>query len=135
VLGRLLRTTGSLTLRINWALTPDLSLETYAMPYISAGTYTRFYAVGAPRAAEYSARLIPTSYDGDDRFVAGQVRSNVVMRWDYTLGSSLYLVWTHEQTSSRSDLGRFSPFVDSYDLLRAKSYDTVMLKLTYLERF
>ncbi len=135
VLGRLLRTTGSLTLRINWALTPDLSLETYAMPYISAGIYTRFYSVAAPRAAEYSARLAATSYDGDNRFVAGQVRSNLVVRWDYTPGSSMYVVWAHEQTTDRSDLGRFSPFVDSYDLLRAKSYDTIMLKLTYLERF
>jgi hypothetical protein len=135
VLGRLLRTTGSITLRVNWALTPDLSLETYAMPYISAGTYARFYGVAAPRASDYSARLAPTSYAGDARFVAGQVRSNLVMRWDYTAGSSLYVVWTHEQTTDRSDLGRFSPFIDSYDLLRAKSYDTVMLKLTYLERF
>jgi len=134
ILGRLLRTTGSLTLRVNWTLTPDLSLETYAMPYVSAGTYSRFYTPIAPRAAQYSARLTPTDYDGGDRFVAGQVRSNFVVRWDYTPGSSLYLVWAHEQTTDRSDVGRFSPWVDSYDLLRAKSYDSILLKFTYLER-
>jgi hypothetical protein len=135
VLGRLLRTTCSVTLRVNWALTSDVSLETYAMPYVSAGTYNRFYAVVAPRAHDYAARTLLTTYDGDDRFVAGQVRSNLVARWDYVPGSSLYLVWAHEQTTNRSDIGRFSPLGDSYDLLRAKSYDTIMLKLTYLERF
>ena len=134
VLGRLLRTTGSLTLRANWALSPDLSLETYAMPYISAGEYTQFYRVASPRAEVYAKRRVPTQYAGDDRFVAAQVRSNVVLRWDYTPGSSLYVVWAHEQTSDRSDIGRFSPFVDSYDLLKATSYDTFMVKVTYLER-
>jgi hypothetical protein len=134
VLGRLLRTTGSLTLRVNWAMTPNVSLETYAMPYVSAGTYNRFYGVVAPRASEYAARIAPTTYDGDDRFVVGQVRSNVVARWDYVPGSSLYLVWAHEQTSDRSDMGRFSPLTDAYNLLHAKSFDTIMLKLTYLER-
>lgn len=135
VLGRLVRTTGSLTLRANWALTPELSLETYAMPYISAGLYTQFNQVTAPRAKDYFARVAPTLYDGDDRFVASQVRSNMVLRWDYLPGSSLYLVWAHEQTLDRSNTGVFSPFIDSFDLLRAKSYDTVMLKLSYLERF
>ena len=134
ILGRLVRTTGSLTLRANWALSPDLSLETYAMPYISAGTYTQFYRVVAPRADVYAERRVPTQYSGDDRFVAAQVRSNVVLRWDYTPGSSLYAVWAHEQTGNRSDIGRFSPFVDSYDLVKATSYDTFMIKLTYLER-
>lgn len=135
ILGRLLRTTGSLTLRINWAMTPDLSLESYAMPYISSGTYTQFYQVVAPRAAEYSDRVRSIAYDGDDRFVVGQVRSNLVLRWDYLPGSALYLVWAHEQTTDRNSIGRFSPFVDSYDLLRATSHDAVMLKLSYLEQF
>ena len=129
-----MRTTGSLTLRANWALSPDLSLETYAMPYISAGTYTQFYRVAETRAIDYFERRVPTLYVGDDRFVVAQVRSNFVLRWDYAAGSSLYAVWAHEQTSDRSDLGRFSPFIDSYDLLRATSHDTFMLKLTYLER-
>jgi len=134
ILGRLVRTTGSLTLRANWALSPDLSLESYAMPYVSAGTYTQFYQVVAPRADEYTARRVPTRYAGDDRFVVGQVRSNVVLRWDYVPGASIYAVWSHEQTSDRNDLGRFSPFTDAYDLLRATSSDTIMLKLTYMER-
>jgi hypothetical protein len=135
VLGRLVRTTGSITLRADWAMTPNLSLESYAMPYVSAGTYTQFYTIGAPRAAKYTDRITPTTYDGDDRFASAQVRSNIVFRWDYLPGSSAYLVWTHEQTLDRSDVGRFSPFMDSYDLLHAKSYDTVMVKLQYLERF
>jgi hypothetical protein len=134
ILGRLLRTTGSLTLRVNWALSTDLSLETYAMPYVSAGTYTQFYRVASPRAEAYGERRIPTQYDGDSRFVAAQVRSNVVLRWDYMPGSSLYAVWAHEQTSDRNDMGRFSPFMDSYDLLKATSYDTFMIKVSYLER-
>lgn len=135
ILGRLLRTTGSVTLRVNWTLAPTLSLETYAMPYVSAGTYTRFYTPIAPRAGSYSERLARTNYDGDDRFVAGQVRSNLVLRWDYIAGSSVYLVWAHEQTTDRADIGRFSPLVDSYDLLRAMTHDSILLKLTYFEQF
>jgi hypothetical protein len=49
-------------------------------------------------------------------------------------GSSLYAVWAHEQTGNRNEIGRFSPFTDSYDLLKATSYDTFMIKVSYLER-
>ncbi len=104
------------------------------MPYVSAGTYTQFYRVVAPRAHDYSDRRVQTAYAGDDRFVVGQVRSNVVFRWDYAPGASIYAVWAHEQTSDRNDVGRFLPFTDAYDLLKATSSDTIMLKITYLER-
>ncbi len=101
VVGRLHQDTLSLTLRASWALTPVLTLQYYAMPYSSTGHYERFYLVVAPRANEYVDRFRQTVYDGDDRIVFEQLRSNLVLRWEYYRGSSLFVVWSRDQDRDR----------------------------------
>ena len=135
VLGELHRVTASLVLRANWALSTKLTLETYAMPYVSAGNYESFSRVTEPRAERLAERTAPTTYDGDDRFRLAQIRSNVVLRWEWAPGSSAILAWSREQTSDRSDLGDIAWRRDSRQLLSAAASDVLMLKITRYDCF
>jgi hypothetical protein len=59
VVGRLRQKTASLTVRMDYAFTPELSLQLYASPFVSAGDYTDYREVADPRAAEFGARFRP----------------------------------------------------------------------------
>lgn len=128
LLGNLSQETVSLTLRLSWALMRGLTVEAYAMPYVTAGTYDTFYAVTRAAAPRYSDRRIAIQdYVGADRFLAAEVRSNTVLRWDYLPGSSIYLAWAHEQTEQRV-VGELDPVRDLRELVGAPSTDVVFLK-------
>jgi len=104
------------------------------MPYLTAGTYERFYQVVEPRARQYRDRMVAVAYAGDSRFLMAQIRSNVVLRWEYLPGSTLFLVWTREQTDDRTDLGVVRIDRDLSHLARSQPVDVVMLKLTQFAR-
>lgn len=98
--------------RLNYAIGPDLTLETYAEPFASSG---RFYRIGElPRPRSYSLREYGTDgttmtrfendsivvTDGSARFQLPvrdfnvlSFRSNFVIRWEWRPGSTAYLVW------------------------------------------
>ncbi len=131
IVGHLRQLTASVALRANWTLTPDLSLQIYASPYLSAGRYENFRAVTDPHAARYRDRFSPYDYDGDDRFIFAQLRSNVVIRWEYLLGSTLYLVWSHEQSLDDDQHGTLDLGRDFSGLVTSPTLDTVLFKLSY----
>ncbi|HEV3138860.1 MAG TPA: DUF5916 domain-containing protein, partial [Vicinamibacterales bacterium] len=56
VFAHLDQTTVALTARFNYTLTPNLSLQLYAQPFLSAGGYSQFRQVANARAADYFAR-------------------------------------------------------------------------------
>ncbi len=119
--GRLDQTTVGLDLRAELALAPTLSVQLYAQPFMSAGTHDAFKTVDAPRARGYEERfrhvevreLDGGGYGADlmeDRnvvpfddpdFNTGRFRSNLVFRWEYRPGSTLFLVWSHGRDHSR----------------------------------
>lgn len=131
ILGRLLRNTVSLTLRASWAIDHRLFLEAYAMPYLTAGTYDSFFGVASPRASKYRDRLRLTDFSGARRFALEQLRSNLVLRWEYALGSALYLVWTHEQTDRSGAYGTIRLDRGVSSMLSAQSIDVLMFKLSH----
>ena len=69
VFGRLDQTTVSLTLRVNYTITPQLTVQVYAAPFVSAGDYDRLQAarqrprraVRGPLRADRRTRPTPTS--------------------------------------------------------------------------
>jgi hypothetical protein len=123
VLGRIDQRTWSLTLRVNWTITPKITLQYYGSPFFSTGRYDHFKSVRETQAPEYADRfrsyaLNETSYrvkdnaydivepggaafsfDGPD-FSFRQFRSNLVLRWEYKPGSSLYVVWAQGRTGT-----------------------------------
>jgi hypothetical protein len=119
VLGSLHQQTFGATFRVDYIITPELSLQYYGSPFASVGKYSDFKIVTRPRAGEYSDRfaLLQTEGDGTqidartagdapDAFTFGnpdfsfsQFHSNLVFRWEYRPGSQLYFVWSDEMTS------------------------------------
>ena len=92
---RLYQSTSSVTFRLNYTLTPTLSLESYMQPFVSVGEFTNWRALEDGRAADVDARFRPYTARGTpDGFRFGQMRTNNVLRWEYRPGSVLFFVFT-----------------------------------------
>ena len=60
VFGHIDQTTTALTTRFNYTMTPNLSLQVYAEPFVSAGAYSGFKELVDGRAPRYEDRYRPT---------------------------------------------------------------------------
>jgi hypothetical protein len=140
--------TTSFTFRGELFLSPELSLQYYGSPFYSVGTYANFRRVDQSQAKEMESRLkaVDVSYDEAENgysfaynsetwnfpnpdFSFMQFRSNLVFRWEYKLGSTLYLVWAHD----RSGFERlYNPIPDiSGDLFGIQGNHVFMFKLNF----
>ena len=91
---RLDQKTLSMTARMNYTVTPTLSLQFYGSPFVSQGDYSNWRELDDPRADDYDGRFKPFTGRGDPGgFNFKQFRSNSVLRWEYRPGSTLFLVW------------------------------------------
>jgi hypothetical protein len=131
---RLEQRTLSLNLRGNYTAAPNLTVELYAEPFVSTGTYTDFRELSATlAAADYDARFAGYTPppDEDTAFRFRQLRTNAVLRWEYRPGSTLYLVWAHGREANeaiRSDRAWTSEYRDLFDL---HPDNTFLIKLAY----
>jgi hypothetical protein len=99
-------------LRLSYALTPDLTIEGYLEPFASSGQYTGFGELARPQTfnlKEYGTGGTTIAANGNDsytvtdgatQFTFGNpdfdfrsLRSNLVIRWEWQPGSTLFLVW------------------------------------------
>ncbi len=58
ILGKIKQQTMGATFRIDYNITPELSIQYYGSPFASVGKYSDFKSVTNPRAAEYSDRYL-----------------------------------------------------------------------------
>ena len=153
VFGDLNQTTVSMTFRGNVTLSPTFSLQAYVQPFVSAGRYDAFRRIDTPRAATFwgqfedfeSNRVIETDGDigldfdqdgaadldlGNPDFTFMSFRSNLVLRWEYSLGSTMFLVWQHGRTGSNSE-GRFDFGSNVSDLFKADFENVLLFKVNY----
>ncbi len=136
VFARLDQTTVLANIRLNVSLTPNLSLQTYLQPLISAGRYTDFKELARARSYDFvhyaSADEAPVNpYEPPDpSFNFKSLRGNAVLRWEYRPGSVLYFVWTQlrEDFEPQGEL-RFGP--STRRLFDAEADDVFMVKATY----
>jgi Domain of unknown function (DUF5916)/Carbohydrate family 9 binding domain-like len=128
---RLAQNTVTLTARANWTATPRLSVQLYAQPFVSSGTFAEWREISAATAASYRARYRPY---GAGRTPAGfnfrQFNSNAVLRWEYRPGSTLFVVW-QQGRDSRDSSGEFRIARDYRDLFRAHPDNTILVKASY----
>ncbi len=54
--GRIEQKTVGLTVRLNYSLTPDLSVQFYGQPFVAAGSYSRFKRITDPKTRDYDRR-------------------------------------------------------------------------------
>ncbi|MEM8484953.1 MAG: DUF5916 domain-containing protein [Bacteroidota bacterium] len=92
------------TLRGTVTLTPKLSVQLYSQLFAARGRYENFQIQqDRDNLAAFDA------YPKRDEFSFSSLQSNVVLRWEYRPGSSLFLVWTHGR-SAEDVLNPLSPW-------------------------
>ena len=152
VLGTINQKTLGLTFRVDFNLTPEFSIQYYGSPFISLGNYSKLKYITNPGADKYDDRFavyqdpviangayqlydysngprIDYSVENPD-FNFHEFRSNLVAKWEYRLGSFIYLVWSSDKSgntsSSHASLG------ESYKQLRSIFPNNIFLiKLNY----
>lgn len=154
IFARIKQNTLNASIRINYNITPDLSIQYWGQPFIATGKYNEFKRVTDSRANKYRDRfkLFDTdelSYDatnetyqvlnnsGDQLYTFDQpdfnvknFLSNMVVRWEYSPGSTLYLVWSQTRNTSVAD-GSFDFNRDIQRLFDEKPYNVFLIKLSY----
>lgn len=151
------RQTISMQTRLNYAITPELSVEFYGEPFVETGDFYDYGELLAARSrflllygtAGTEIEEIPPEEpgdpativvrDGDDVFsfddgdyVALSFRTNFVVRWEYLPGSTLFFIW---QLNRGEDLSVQNPdranFGNLLDSVSAPGQSFLALKLTY----
>lgn len=130
VFGRIKQRTVAMTLRVNYTLTPDLSVQSYAEPFVSTGAYSGFKEVTNGRADAYAERYEPYAYAGSPDFNAPSFRTTNVMRWEYKPGSALFIVWQQRRSGYGED-GAFRFGRDFGGTFSLPSRNVFLVKLSY----
>jgi hypothetical protein len=130
VFGRLDQTTVSWTTRVNYTITPQLTVQIYAAPFVSAGDYDRFKRLVDGRAAHYEDRYTPVVYAGNPDFNYRSFRSTNVLRWEYKPGSALFVVWQQGREDVQ-DHGRFDFRSDFGGVFSAPARNAFLVKWSY----
>ena len=144
----------SLSARINVGITPDMSIQYYGQPFYFAGNYSQFKTITNPDAPDYNNRFheytpneiqpdtenniynVDTDGNGTDfsfdnpDFHFLQYRSNLVYRWEYKPGSTLFLVWSQGRTTDGSE-GKFMFNEYSKKLRAASPQNDFLIKISY----
>jgi hypothetical protein len=141
----------ALTARVNWIFSPWLSLQVYAQPLVSRGTYAGFKELERSRSFDFllygpdeisrdaasgtytvnasRGTADPFSFENPD-FNFKSLRVNTVLRWEWRPGSALYVVWTQARENAAnpgtSDLGN-----DLDDLLASPSANVFAVKASF----
>jgi hypothetical protein len=128
--------TTSATVRLNYTFTPEMSFQAYTQPFVSKGTYSNVRQLSAnPRAAAYDDRYAVfndpaiTTNPGGFNFKAFQ--SNLVYRWEYRPGSTLFVVWNEGRQGYIGAEGGRNFQGDVRDLMRLHPANTFLVKVSY----
>jgi hypothetical protein len=146
----------SMTLRMSYNITPDLTIQYYGQPFITRPLYSNFAFVTDPLNKTFENRfhkfskeeitkngnaylidenkdgVVDYSFDSPD-FNYVQFRSNLIARWEYRAGSEFYLVWS--QNNSPNAFADLSSKIENSLWDNAFSGDSgrniFLMKMTY----
>jgi hypothetical protein len=149
VFGTIERSDVSVQLRLGYTLKPDLTLDVYAEPFAASGRYLAFGELAAARSRElrvYGAggTSIEPQADGSRQvrdaaavfalpnrdFHVKSWRSNVVLRWEWRLGSTAYLIWQQDRFASETSPRR-AGFRELLDTISAPGDNVLAVKVTF----
>ncbi len=149
VFGVVDRTTLSTQFRVSYTFKPDVTLDVYAEPFAASGRYTAFGEMIRPR--EMNLRMYGTDgtaivrqADGSYRVTDGAAnftianrdfntrsyRSNVVLKWEWRPGSTLYVVWQQNRASQTTE-GEHVGVGDLFDSWSAPGDNFFVIKTTF----
>ena len=126
VYGRLRRDVFDVTARATYAFHRDMTLEVFLQPFVAVGDYTDIRRLARPSSFEFEPATLP--FDPD--FNRKSLRGNIVLRWEYLRGSTLFFVW-NMSTLDEARPGVFTPLRDLGSAFGADGTNVFMLKMTY----
>jgi hypothetical protein len=124
ILGTIDQKTMGFTFRVDYSVTPELSVQFYGSPFVSRGRYSDFKRITDPKHETFASRYSVFESPGLSGGVYGldetgdgisdyniynpdfnfhQFRSNLVAKWEFRPGSFLYLVWSSDRTNPGGD--------------------------------
>ena len=143
------RSTLSARIRLDYSLNPDLTVELYAEPFAASG---RYYDLGELSAASTGALRtygtdgttlergadgsLNVTDQGDTFSIANpdfnvrSFRSNLVLRWEWVRGSTLFLVWQQDRSERTTD-GRLVRPSELWDSFTGSGRNVFALKINY----
>jgi hypothetical protein len=135
VFGRLDAYSIGTVLRATYAFLPRLTLQAYAQLFLASKHYRELstYSASAPGAHIALGMLSPFTgvLSSNPDVEEGALNINVVLRWEYMLGSTLYLVYTRAQTPSQTLALGDSGTLQLAPVAKAPAVDALSLKLVY----
>jgi hypothetical protein len=149
----------SMEMRADYTVTTNLSIQFYGQALFTAGEYTNFRETDQVRAASFNERfselenaITDLDVNGNDvldiyndqseyytfedgiwtDFNYKEFRTNLVIRWEFQTGSSLFFVWSDGYTHSKDEDVKFDFSNDVEDLFNQSGDNVFLLKLNYL---
>jgi hypothetical protein len=117
----------SMSTRASWVINPRMSFQLYTQPLLAVGDYWNFKSLAAPRTFDFDR--FTGAVDNPD-FNFKSLRLNAIFRWEWRLGSTLYIVWTEQREDTRNP-GVFGLGRDARALFRASPDDVFLVKVSY----
>lgn len=153
ILGEIDNESLSTTLRVNYNINPNLTIQYYGQPFIFKASFTNFNYVNDATAVDLNERVtwyddnqisfsdglysVDEDRDGNTDYAFGnpdfafvQFRSNLVLRWEYIPGSEIFLVWSQGITGLGDPSNDFNTIIDN-QLLQQRPQNTFLIKATY----
>jgi len=116
------------TTRLDISFTTNASLQLYIQPFIAVGDYSNFKELARPKSYEFiKYNNIGENPDFHDR----SLRSNLVFRWEYRPGSTLFLVWSQSRSASFEDANHSLDFSDIKGSFSDNGKNVFLAKLSY----
>lgn len=142
--------------RVNYLFSPTLSLELYAEPFVASGQYSNFGELEAARSSNLrvygedgGTSITPVvdpesglvdSYDVTDGgasfslsnndFNITSFRSNLVLRWEWSPGSTVFFVWQQNKAGSSPAGSSLEPG-SLFDAVTAPGQNIIAIKANY----
>ena len=150
LMGHMDQKTYGVTMRLQVNVTPDISIQFYGSPFTSTAKFSDFKEAADTKSPTYDKRFHVFSRDElsfadgtyhikrkgreasfkNPDFSFNEFRSNLVARWEYLPGSTLYFVWEHRMSNQESRrIGGWGNNLDRMFGLPATN--TFMLKMNY----
>ena len=156
IFGSIDQKTISTSFRVNINISPNLTFQYWGQPFVATGKYYDYKFISEPMAGSYRDRFmtynsnqitfdtdhynIDENADGKTDYTIGkndfnvkQFLSNLVIRWEYSPGSTLFLVWSQTR-SYNSDSGQMDFFNNISDLFNKglnTPHNVFLIKFSY----
>jgi hypothetical protein len=136
VFGRLHAESVGVTTRASYTFTPTLSLQAYGQVFLARARYfdfSHFTSAGTGPRPDVSLGDLEPGGPPPLRpdFDRASLAVNVVLRWEYHLGSTVYLVYARSQNAGSGFDPTQAPRLDPLVLRTAPTTDLFLLKVVY----